>query len=506
MAIRMTGLNSGLDTESIISQLVSAKKTSVNSLKKAQTKLSWKIDAWKSINTKIYSLYTGVVDKMRWDSAYDKKKSTVSTSGLVSVVAGANSANGVQTVSVESMAKAAYLTGGKLKATDDSTVQSSTKLTDLGITAGQTISFTTQGKETSIEIGEDTTVDNLISQLKKAGVNASFDEGQQRIFVSAKSTGKANDFSFSGDDATLKALGLVEDVSNEYGAVKIDGSDAVMYLNNAKFESTTNTFLINGTTYTVEGLSAKNDDGSLKESTITTTDDYDGIYDTIKNFIKEYNKLINEMDKLYNAEAAKGYEPLLSEEKDALTDTEISDWETKIKDSLLRKDSSLSSVISAMTSTMTAGVTINGEQMYLSSFGINTLGYFNAEENERHAYHINGDADDSSTSGKEDVLKSMIANDPETVKKFFSTLSNNLYKTMTDSMSRIEGYRSMYKVYNDKQLDSELSSYTTKISDAEDALNDYEDKWYKKFSSMETALAKLSSKQSALSGLLGGSQ
>ena len=506
MAIRMTGLNSGLDTETIISQLVSAKKTSVNSLKKAQTKLSWKIDAWKSINTKIYSLYTGVVDKMRWDSAYDKKKSTVSTSGLVSVVAGANSANGVQTVSVESMAKAAYLTGGKLKATDDSTVQSSTKLTDLGITAGQTISFTTQGKETSIEIGEDTTVDNLISQLKKAGVNASFDEGQQRIFVSAKSTGKANDFSFSGDDATLKALGLVEDASNEYGAVKIDGSDAVMYLNNAKFESTTNTFLINGTTYTVEGLSSKNDDGSLKESTITTTDDYDGIYDTIKNFFKEYNKLINEMDKLYNAEAAKDYEPLLAEEKDALTDTEISDWETKIKDSLLRKDSSLSSVISAMTSTMTAGVTINGKQMYLSSFGINTLGYFNAEENERHAYHINGDADDSSTSGKEDVLKSMIANDPETVKKFFSSLSNNLYKTMTDSMSRIEGYRSMYKVYNDKQLDSELSSYTTKISDAEDALNDYEDKWYKKFSSMETALAKLSSKQSALSGLLGGSQ
>jgi len=76
MAIRMTGLNSGLDTESIITQLVSAKKSSVNSLKKAQTKLSWKIDAWKSINTKIYSLYTGVVDKMRWDNAYDKKKSS----------------------------------------------------------------------------------------------------------------------------------------------------------------------------------------------------------------------------------------------------------------------------------------------------------------------------------------------------------------------------------------------------------------------------------------------
>lgn len=506
MAIRMTGLNSGLDTETIITQLVSAKKTSVNSLKKAQTKLSWKIDAWKNINSKIYSLYTGVVDKMRWDSAYDKKKSTVSTSGLVSVVAGANAANGVQTIAVESMAKAAYLTGGKIKTTDGGTVSSDTKLTDLGITAGEKISFTTQGKETSIEIDDNTTVNSFLSQLKKAGVNASFDEGQQRIFVSAKSTGKANDFSFSGNDNALKALGLAADASDEFGAVKIDGSDAVMYLNNAKFESTTNTFQINGSTYTVEGLSAKNDDGSLKESTITTTDDYDGIYNTIKNFFKEYNKVINEMDKLYNAAAAKDYEPLLAEEKEALTDTEISEWETKIKDSLLRKDSSLSSVISAMTTTMSAGVTINGKQMYLSSFGINTLGYFNAEENERHAYHIDGDTDDTNTSGKEDVLKSMIASDPETVKKFFINLSNNLYKTMTDSMSRIEGYRSMYKVYNDKQLDSELSSYKTKISDAEEALNDYEDKWYNKFSAMETALAKLSSKQSAIAGLLGGSQ
>lgn len=506
MAIRMTGLNSGLDTESIITQLVSAKKTSVNSLKKAQTKLSWKIDAWKSINSKIYSLYTGVVDKMRWDSAYNKKKSTTSTSGLVSVVAGANSANGVQTVAVESMAKAAYLTGGKLKASDGSTVTSETKLTDLGIEMGKTISFTTQGKQTDITIDENTTVDNLVSKLKEAGVNASFDAGQQRIFVSAKSTGKANDFAFSGDEDTLKTLGLAEDASNEFGAVKIDGSDAVMYLNGAKFESTTNTFQINGSTYTLEGLSSKNEDGSLKESTITTTDDYDGIYDTIKNFFKEYNKLINEMDKLYNASSSKGYEPLLSEEKEALTDTEITDWETKIKDSLLRKDSSLSSVITAMTNTMAAGVTVNGQQMYLSSFGINTLGYFSAEENERHAYHINGDSEDANTAGNADVLKSMIANDPETVKKFFTDLSNNLYKTMTTAMGRIDGFKSMYKVYNDKQLDSELSSYTTKISDAEQALNDYEDKWYKKFSSMETALSKLSSKQSALSGLLGGSQ
>lgn len=506
MAIRMTGLNSGLDTESIITQLVSAKKTSVNSLKKAQTKLSWKVDAWKTLNSKIYSLYTGVVDKMRWDSAYNKKKSTVSNSGLLSVVAGQNAANGVQTVTVESLAKAAYLTGGKVHTTDSSSASLNSKLTDLGAVEGSTISFQANGKTTDIEITSDMTVSGLVDKLKEAGVNASFDTNQQRFFISAKSTGAANDFTFSGDDTTLKKLGLIEDPANDHGAVKIDGSDAVMYLNGAKFESSSNTFQINGSTYTLEGVSEKNADGTLKETTITTTDDYDEIYNTIKDFLKQYNALINEMDKLYNADSSKGYDPLLSEEKEALSDSEIEDWEKKIKDSLLRRDSSLSSVISSMTSTMAAGIEIGGKTLYLSSFGINTLGYFNAEENERHAYHIDGDADDSNTSGKTDVLKSMIASDPTTVKNFFEKLANNLYSSMTTSMKRVEGYKSMYKVYNDKQMDKELTDYTTKIQDAEEKLNDYEDSWYSKFSKMETALAKLSSKQSALSGLLGGSQ
>lgn len=501
MAIRITGLNSGLDTESIISELVSAKKTSVNSLKKEKISLSWKIDAWKSLNSKIYSLYTGTVDKLRWDNAYAKKKSTVSDTGILSVVAGDNAVNGVQTASVESLAKAGYLTGGKLKTADGGTVSGSTKLTELGLAEGTSFSITSGGKTTEITVGSDTTMNNLVSQLKSAGVNANFDVNQQRLFVSAKETGADSDFSFGGDEGTLKTLGLVEDSSNPDGAVRIKGENAVLYLNGAKFESATNTFQINGATYTLQGVSEKNADGKLKETSITTMDDYDGIYDTIKNFIKKYSELINEMDKLYNASSSSGYEPLLSEEKDALTDTEITDWENKIKDSILRKDSSLGSVITAMTTAMSGSVTVNGKEMYLSSFGIKTLGYFTAEENEKHAYHIDGDPDDENTSANTDVLKSMIASDPNTVKKFFEGLANNLYTAMTSAMGRVEGYKSIYKVYNDKQLDKELSDYDTKISDAEEELTAYEDKWYDKFSAMETALAKLSSKQSAISGL-----
>ena len=40
--------------------------------------------------------------------------------------------------------------------------------------------------------------------------------------------------------------------------------------------------------------------------------------------------------------------------------------------------------------------------------------------------------------------------------------------------------------------------------EAEEKLADYEDKWYKKFSAMETAMAKMQSNANAITGLLGG--
>ena len=51
MSMRMTGMFSGMDTESIIQELVSAKRTKVDTQKKAQTKLEWKQYAWKELNT-----------------------------------------------------------------------------------------------------------------------------------------------------------------------------------------------------------------------------------------------------------------------------------------------------------------------------------------------------------------------------------------------------------------------------------------------------------------------
>lgn len=490
--MRLTGLSSGMDTESIVSALVSAKKTKVDEAKQAQTKLEWTQDAWKSMNSKIYGLYSGKLSAMRFSTAYNKKSTKTSNSAL-SVISGEGAVDGSYTARIKSVAKAGYLTGAEISTKDGGKVTKETKLTDLGIVEGSKIGIKYKGDTKQIEIGADMTMGQLVNKLKEVGVNANFDEGNQRLFVSAKETGVANDFLFmdAGANTTdaLNKLGLTASV----GSTRIKGSDAEMVLNGATFKSSSNTFTINGSTYTVNAVVDE-------EISITTENDTSGIYDMIKDFLKEYNEVINNMGKSYNADSAKGYEPLTDEQKEAMTEKQIEDWEEKIKNSLLRKDSTLSSVMTAMRSAMNQGIEIDGKTYYLSDFGVSTGNYFEVDEDERYAFHIDGDSDDSYSAGKTDKLKAAIASDPELVTKFFTQLSAKLYDGLTEKMASSD-YSSIYKVYNDKKMKSDYDNYAKEIKELEKKLSAAEDRYYKKFAAMEKAMAQLNSSGNALSGL-----
>ncbi|MDO4303345.1 MAG: flagellar filament capping protein FliD [Bacillota bacterium] len=685
MAMRVTGMMSGMDTESIIQQLVAARQTKVDDLKKEQTKLEWKQDAWKEINSKIYKLFNGTLHNLNYQSSYMKKTTTVSNSNLVSVITSDSAMDSVQSLQINKMAKAGYLTGAEIKATDGNNLSSGSKVVDkLGIKAGSKFEVTVGGKKTEITIDESTTMSGLVSKLQSAGVKASFDVENQRLFIGADGTGASKDFTItaSNDDGTdaLDKLGilvydeasiaaykkyadmatdtaardaaiqskaaelvksytaektrlqdeitaleekqsaLVKEYNEVYGSddfditdtdqraarksdldaaverltteledenlsaedkaakqheldkakaelsyingydknlesieakqdrigvldsdylnadgtagaktleeaaadiqakidkasavinnsdslqgstgvVKIKGQDAEISLNGVTFTSADNTVKVNGLTITCKG------ETNGETITLTTQNDTSGIYDMIKGFIKEYSELINEMDKLYNAESSKGYEPLTDEEKEAMSESEVEKWEAKIKDSLLRRDSTLSTVSSAMKEIMASGFEVGGKKMYLYDFGIETLGYFNAADNEKNAYHIDGDEDDENVKNETNKLMEMISTDPDAVVGFFTQLSQSLYSKLNKLMGTSE-YSSINKVYDDKRMKEEYDSYTSKIAEAEEKLQDYEDKWYKKFSAMETAMAKMQSNASAVTSLLGGS-
>ena len=282
-------------------------------------------------------------------------------------------------------------------------------------------------------------------------------------------------------------------------AVKIDGTDAKITLNGIEYEGSSNSFSINGLNIEAQAVTGEGDANAI---TITTKTDTQGMYDKIKEFFSQYNSIINEITSLYNADSAKGYEPLTDDEKSAMSDKEVEKWEEKIKSSLLRRDDTLEGLMNAMTNAMSQSYEVNGKKYSLSSFGISTLGYLNAAKNEQYAYHIDGDEDDSVVSGNTDKLMEALTSDPDTVVSYMQQLASGLYSAIGDKMGS-STLSSIYTVYNDKEMASEYSDYTSLIKKWEDKLSEKEEYYYKKFSSMETALSKLNSQSSSFSNYFG---
>ncbi len=711
MAIRLSGMISGMDTESLVAALVSSYSLQKDNLTKAQTKLSWKQDSWKTMNTSIYGFYSGKLSSARMSKSYDLKTASISSDKFAKVTASSAAVNGTQTLEVEELAATGYLTGGQVEGVDEdgnkAKLTGSSKLSSfkgMGDLTDASVTVNVDGKSTDIKLSSEMTVNQFVVKLKEAGLNASFDAENQRFFISSKTSGKDGDFSLVANNteglSALKNMGVlsaseadkreyekwasyaddsaalaaavdeaykkveidvdarakeyadrynkaksiidgmttndtwisresIDDLIADYkttienqfdyakttddegnvkydtslmsdedkvaynklnqnitnltnqaklyddnmkvmadteqyvviddegkakaatatdadttkydnvaakvaedntairdkiyanyeakaqyaktvvadmgaldsaassGAVRIDGKDSKIILNGAVFTSNTNNYSINGLTIQA---SAKTDGEKV---TITTGTDVDGIYNSIKDFLKEYNDLIKAMDTAYNAESAKGYEPLTSEEKEAMTDDEVEKWEKKIKDSLLRRDATLGNASTALKNNMASSFEINGKRYSLASFGIMTQGYFESSASERGVYHIDGDSDDSVSKGKDDKLRAAIANDPELVTEFFSKLATKVYDDLGKRMSS-SSMSSVYTIYNDKEMATQYSEYNTKISNKEDEIKKWEDYYYAKFTRMESAMAKFNSQQSSLSSLFGG--
>lgn len=498
MTNRVTGLQSGLDTESLITALTQTYQTRVDKQKSGQTRLSWTQDLWKTTNKSIVSFYNGNLSSMRFTDAYTKKTTSSTNADAVSVVTGDSAMIATQKAKVNKLATTSYLTGESL----GSSVTGDTTLSSLGITSSSTLKFgigeaATDGTYSdylSVNVDPSATLSELVSSLTTAtsstnsiGLTASFDATNHRLYMASENTGVANGFTLLGsgtnDANVLAALGLD-------GATTVAAQDASLTLNGVEYTSASNTMTVNGLTLT---LKATTDD----EFTLNTTQDNSGIYSTIKDFLSGYNTLIKSLDTLYNADKASKYDILTDDEKDSMTDDEITEWNKTIKSGLLSGNDTLQSVISALKN----GMSSSFDGVSLSTFGINTLGYFDAEENERGQYHIDGNKDDDYTSSKTDLLSAAIAADPDSVSDFFTQLTRSVYSSLGNLM-KSSTYSSAYTVYEDKLMASQYSDYTDSISDAEDELEERQNYYYSKFAAMETALTKLNSNSSSLTSML----
>ena len=270
--------------------------------------------------------------------------------------------------------------------------------------------------------------------------------------------------------------------------------DSEIELNGATLTSSSNNVTANGVTYELKGVTSGDE-----TITLTVNNNIDDTYKMVKDFITNYNTLLKEMNTLYYASSSKGYDPLSDDQKSEMSDKEVENWETKIKDSLLRRDSSLDSILTGMKSAMQSSVDVNGKRYSLSSFGICT----SSDYTEKGLLHIYGDSDDSVYSSETDKLKKALEEDPDTLIKTLTGVFTNLHDTMQDKM-KATTMSSTQSFYNDKEYKTLTTDYKKQVAKMQAKLQDMETSYYKKFSSMETALSKLQAQQSSLSSMLAG--
>lgn len=703
MPLRMTGMTSGLDTDSIVSALMEAQTTKKTKVENKKTKLEWTQNIWTGLNKKLYSFYTDSAGKMRFQSSYQTKKAASSDASILTATAQSSASSGSYTVKVNQLAAAQYVTSAKVsaKSTDasgkvtESKVTSDTKLSALGFdTEGDTTIEITAGEKTiNLNVDETTTVRDFVNALKDAGLNASFDEKQGRFFISAKESGADGKFTItsktmtgeqvaaqnklmdsvdysnlsSGDQDTVKKIlsdlknaqdtsaaadaekslqdisdrtakekateyyknkltddmlskykyetdgtdgngdahkagdidyskvkqalqnaGLDKNVytdsdrlivlkqkiiepavteklaSEEYtgkidnavtsgledagiekqseryatirlavngyaqamkdgteqskesalkllgmddidgsavkesadgtGMVVIEAADSIVQVNGATLTSS-------NTTLDVNGLSLNLVSASDREVKVTVSNDSTAVYDAIKDFVEQYNSALSEMNKYYYADSARGYDPLTDDQKEAMSDEEVEKWETKIKDSLLRRDSTLSGILETFRTSLT-GITVkasDGKTYSLANLGITT----GKDYKEYGLLHIKGDEDDTDYADSENTLQSMINSDPDIVMEVMSGIASNLYNNINKKISTTTTMKSALSFYNDKEMTKQMTQYKKDIKSWETKLSDMEDRYYKQFSAMETALSKLQSQQNSLASYLG---
>ena len=294
------------------------------------------------------------------------------------------------------------------------------------------------------------------------------------------------------DDGNVTVNGNADgNLPEDMGLVK--ASDSEILLNGAKMTSSSSTVSVNGLSIELTGLTKTGE-----PITFSVASDTDAVYNTIKNFFTEYNSLMKEMNELYNADSAKGYEPLTSEQKKDMSDDDIKLWEDKIKASLLRSDTTLGSVRSAMRNAMMSQVTYDGKTYSLASFGIST----SSDYTEGGLYHIYGDTEDAVYADKDDKLRKALEEDPDAVVNVLSDIFGKLRSTMSDKMAGSK-VSSALTFYSDIKMKDDIKDYEKRIKEWETKLADMEDAYYSKFTKMETALAKLQSQSNSLSGLFG---
>ncbi|MCI1954998.1 MAG: flagellar filament capping protein FliD [Oscillospiraceae bacterium] len=343
----------------------------------------------------------------------------------------------------------------------------------------------------------------------KAAVQSAIDgnaELKGKITVDVSDDGNGLKFLSSDGNLTVSQSNFAGSLFGAAGdATLTQGTDLVMDATvggtETPIERSTNSFVLDGLTMTVTGTTSE---GSAPIQ-FTASNDVDGLYQKISDFVDAYNKII---DKAYtytsqtpyglNSEAGTNdrYDPLTDDQKKEMTDDEIKEWNEKAQQGLLQNDNALNTLLRSLSSGMENAVESVG--LSLSDIGISTAAY------------------DYKSGGKLVIDKTKLQNalqsEPEKVSELFTNtdgVASRVKDVITQNIGiygnsgtlvELAGSSTQIGVDN-SQLGLQISDYSQTITKLQTQLLTEQDRWQVKFTNMETVLNTLTAQYDYLSSM-----
>ena len=302
MPITATGLATGLDVESLVTQLVGAEVAAPSSrLDVKEARYQAKISAFGSLKGALANFQTSLASVSSL-SSFQEKSASSSLSQKVGITATSAAANNTFNVEVANIAVAQSLASaaGVFSSTQDAVGLGALSITD----GSQTVSVTIDQTNNTLSGLRDAI------NASDANVNASIinDGAGYRLVLQATKTGLANAITVT---ATSDSDGNLTDANNLSRFVSsnltetIAAADAAFSINGLDITSSLNTVdnAIEGVTLT---LKAATDVGEV--ALVSINDNTAGIVGAINTFKDGYNELIKAINDLtsYNADLGRG--------------------------------------------------------------------------------------------------------------------------------------------------------------------------------------------------------
>ncbi|MCM3760679.1 flagellar filament capping protein FliD [Alkalihalobacillus oceani] len=323
-------------------------------------------------------------------------------------------------------------------------------------------------------------LNTVFNELNRSpvGVNAFYDEFTDKVNMTRKETGVFNEggpeLVFSGFFETALKL---DNTQADSGA-----SNATFTLNGLETQRRSNTFTVSGMTITLNGTFEN-------EVTLNAATDTEKVFETIMGFVEEYNELLEFVNGKLTEDRNRSFLPLTDEERAAMSESEIEKWEEAARSGLLRNDQILRSPLDKMRLDIYGNVSglLDSAFKHLSQIGITTSSNYS----DRGKLEVN-----------EDKLREAIEKDPEGIYQLFAADGDSyeekgIARRMRDTLDgaiesiaeRAGGMRG--RVENHQfTLGRNINDLNDRISNFERRLQQIEDRYWRQFTAMETAIQR----------------